>query len=139
MKPAVAAHAGEPARDGVSPLARLNEYIRAKRAEAAEPPLPGETIDPEELASVRRFRRAWGSHRALDQVDQATARQPANPGPLNSHVLVLRALALMRELSPEYLRHFLDHVQALQALEHANGKAPRTAAAKTAKRTRRKG
>lgn len=129
MKPVVPAHEA-------SPLAQLNAYIRAKRAEAAEPLLPGETADPEELSSVRRFRRAWGSHRALDQVDQAAARQPANPGPLNSHVLVLRSLALMRELSPEYLRHFLDYVQGLQALESAtaNTKAPRAAAAKRARR-----
>ena len=115
-----------------SPLAQLNAYIQQARAARAQPLQPGEVVDEDELASMRRFRRAWGSRRALDQVAQAVARQPANPGPLNSHVLVLRTLAQMRELSPDYLQHFLAHVKGLQALERALEKAPR-AAAKTAK------
>ncbi|WP_298923843.1 DUF2894 domain-containing protein [uncultured Ramlibacter sp.] len=119
-----------------SPLAQLNAYIQQARAARVEPLQPGEAVDAEELASVLRFRRAWGSRRALDQVAQAVARQPANPGPLNSHVLVLRTLAQMRELSPDYLLHFLVHVKGLQALERALEKTPRVAA-KTA-RARRK-
>ncbi len=38
---------------------------------------------------------------------------PANAGPLNSSSLVHRSLALMREVSPGYLRHFLSYVDAL--------------------------
>ncbi|MET0312207.1 MAG: DUF2894 domain-containing protein [Burkholderiaceae bacterium] len=120
-----------------SPLAQLNAHILQARARATEPPLPGETPDAEELASVRRFRRAWGSRRAVDQVEKAASRQPANAGPLNSHVLVLRTLTRMQELSPAYLRHFIEHVQGLQALERALEKVPR-AAAKPAARPRRK-
>ena len=100
-----------------SPLAELTAYIRRAREAAAEPLLPGEVHDPEELASVRRFRRAWGSQRALAKFDEALARAPANAGPLNSHALVLRSLALMREASPEYLRRFLVYVETLQWLE----------------------
>ena len=98
-------------------------------------------IEPTRLANgerradhARRFRRAWGSRRALDQVAQAVARQPVNPGPLNSHVLVLRTLAQMRALSPDYLQHFLVHVKGLQALERALEKAPRVAAKKASPR-----
>lgn len=131
-----------------SPLADLNAYIRSARAAAADPLQPGEMHDEEELRSVRRFRRMWGGVEALQQLAQAAERQPANAGPLNSHVLVLRSLALMRELSPEYLRRFLVQVEALQWLERAAEKLPRepakgaagkaAAAAKTPRKTRRK-
>jgi len=127
-----------------APLAQLNDYLRQARAAAAEPLLPGEVHDEHELASVRRFRRTWNGQLALQQLAQATARQPANAGPLNSHMLVLRSLDLMRELSPDYLRRFLVQLEALQWLERAAEKAPREAARGTtsaapAKRARRKG
>ena len=113
-----------------SPLARLNRELRARRA--------GDDPSPEELASVRGFRRAWSRVRTLDQVEQAVARKPANPGPLNSHALVVQSLETLRSLSPDYLRAFVGYVETLQWLEEA-GKAPRDAAApaKAAKTTRR--
>lgn len=73
----------------------------------------------EELASVRAFRRVWGRRQSLDRLAQARARQPANAGPLNSHVLVLDALARLQALSPDYLRHLLAQVESLQWLERA--------------------
>ena len=126
-----------------SPLAELNAHIRRARAAAAEPLLPGEVHDEEELRSVRRFRRMWNGQLALQQLAEAAARQPANAGPLNSHVLVLRSLALMRELSPEYLRRFLVQIEALQWLERAAERMPRepakgAAAAKTPRKGKRK-
>ena len=42
---------------------------------------------------------------------------PADAGPLNSGVLVHRALGLMRSLSPGYLQHFLAYVDALSWLQ----------------------
>ena len=111
-----------------SPLAQLNAYIRERVVARTLALLPGETADGDELPSVRRFRRAWTRVRAQDQVEQAVARRPAQPGPLNSHALVLQSLARMRELSPEYLRRFVEHVETLQWLEQA---APQTAPART--------
>ena len=108
---------GQRAGAAESPLARLNRAILAERAQrAAADEHPGE---PDELASVRRFRHTWTSLRIQDQVDEAVARKPANAGPLNSHMLVLQALDLMRELSPGYLERFLVHVETLQWLEKA--------------------
>lgn len=107
-----------------APLARLNQSVRDASANGRGAEGPGETRDPHELASVRRFRRSWSSHRAQDQLDQAASRKPANAGPLNSHALVLHALALMRELSPDYLRRFMVQVEALQWLERASEKYP---------------
>lgn len=113
------------ARKPATPLAQLNEYIRA--VAAAAPGAEGERPEENELASVRRFRRAWSSSRTHDQVEQAATRKPANAGPLNSHVLVLQSLALMQELSPDYLRRFLVQVESLQWLQEAREKYPQKA------------
>jgi hypothetical protein len=98
-----------------APLAQLNHSIRAKA--------PGELRSgaaSDELANVRRFRRAWLGGRAQEQVQRAVGRKPANAGPLNSHALVLESLAIMSRLSPDYLRRFVVHVQALQWLDQAS-------------------
>jgi hypothetical protein len=126
-----------------TPLAHLNEHVR-RIAEARQPPAQDdEPQDPRELASARRFRQAWARHRTLDEVDRAVSRKPANAGPLNSHVLMLHSLHLMRMLSPSYLRRFLVYAESLQWLEQAREKyvvhpAKDSAAAKAARRGRRK-
>lgn len=116
------------------PLAELNAHIRAasptRRADAAE------TTGAGELASVRRFRQAWSRSRTERELAQATTRRPANAGPLNSHALLLQSLELMRELSPDYLRRFLVHVEALQWLDAARQAYPRPKAPAAARRAR---
>ncbi len=115
---------------GSSPLAQLNQYIRSAKAASLErSALLDETLDEHQLLSARRFRQAWEACRTHDDVEDAIARKPANAGPLNSHVLVLQALGMMQTLSPEYLRRFLAHVEALQWLELAQAKYPRAQAA----------
>ncbi len=101
----------------LSPLAQLNQAIRSAHASSEPDARP-------ELASVRSFRRAWSRKRSQEHLATAIARKPANAGPINSHVLVLDALAMMQELSPDYLRRFLGQVEALQWLEQARDKAP---------------
>lgn len=99
-----------------SPLIGLNDYIRS-----AAPPshVKGGRV---EMNSVRRFREVWSRIAAVDQVAQAIVRGPENAGPLNSHMLVLRSLALMRELSPDYLRRFMSHVDSLLWLDEQGQK-----------------
>ncbi|MBS3995867.1 MAG: DUF2894 domain-containing protein, partial [Hydrogenophaga sp.] len=94
----------------------------------------------DELLSARRFRETWSRMAAEEQVVRAVGRGPENAGPLNSHQLVLRTLALMRELSPDYLRRFLAHTDALLWLEQAQAKPPARprAAATKARATRPK-
>ena len=108
-----------------TPLVQLNLHIRAAAAARAEPALPGEAHDPDELTNARAFRRAWARGRTLEQLEQALMRKPANAGPLNSHALVLQVLSLMRDLSPDYLRRFVGTVESLQWLERACDKLPR--------------
>uniref|UniRef100_UPI00184A79BC DUF2894 domain-containing protein n=1 Tax=Ramlibacter sp. TaxID=1917967 RepID=UPI00184A79BC len=106
------------------PLARLNDAIRAAAAQGQR--------GTGELASVRRFRRAWSGTRAEERVVQAALQKPSNAGPLNSQVLVLQSLELMRALPGDYLRRFVGHVEALLWLEAAG-----TPAASRPKRQRR--
>lgn len=115
-----------------APLVELNRYIQGlqQQGDGRMPGLGLESrfdhnlaIDSDartELSSVRRFREAWSRIAAEDQVMEAVERGPANAGPLNSHRLVLRTLAMLHGLSPEYLRHFVSHVETLQWLEQAS-------------------
>lgn len=109
-----------------SPLVELNRTIHAT---ASRGQAPGLAVS-DELPSARRFRRAWLGIRTQEQVQQAVARKPAKAGPLNSHALVVESLAMMSRLSPDYLRRFVAHVQALQWLEQASAEdAPSAKAA----------
>ncbi|AOF86199.1 hypothetical protein BSY239_731 [Hydrogenophaga sp. RAC07] len=94
-----------------SPLAQLNRDIAANAPPARE------------LRSAQRFRDTWSRICAEDEVTQAVEQGPENAGPLNSHMLVLRTLALMRDLSPDYLRRFLSHTDTLLWLDQAQSQA----------------
>ena len=89
------------------------------------------------MKSLRRFRETWSRIAAEDQVARAVVRGPENAGPLNSHMLVLRSLALMGQLSPDYLRRFMSHLDALLWLDQANQQYAPTEA-KPARRRRQK-
>ncbi|MFW5330630.1 DUF2894 domain-containing protein [Hydrogenophaga sp. ZJX-1] len=108
-----------------SPLAALNAHIAQASQAAAGVPRSSAGQWPE-LRSAQRFRETWERLGAEEAVVKATHRAPENAGPLNSHMLVLRTLGLMRELSPHYLRRFLSHTETLLWLEQAQGqlKAP---------------
>lgn len=91
------------------------------------------------------FRDVWSKLSADQQVQQSLDQVPKNAGPLNSSSLVHRALLLMRELSPGYLRQFLAYADALSWIEDLNGghapvakEAPRASAAKKTTRSRAK-
>lgn len=109
-------------------LTQLNEHIRAARHDGTttSPKGSAETTTRTELASVRQFRETWSRHRAVDQVQQAVSRGPENAGPLNSQMLVIHSLALMRKLSPHYLQRFMAHVDDLLWLEQAHAKMPKS-------------
>ncbi len=117
-----------------SPLAQLNRALRQAR------PASDAAADGEELASARRFRSAWDARRALEKLDLALARKPAQAGPLNSHALLLESLELMRTLSPSYLRRFMLRVETLQwlaaASEHAGEQPKAKKSGKAAKPVR---
>ncbi|WP_042297580.1 DUF2894 domain-containing protein [Paraburkholderia bannensis] len=102
-----------------------------------------ETRDGAPTALLDYFRDVWQKVSADQQVQQSRDQVPKNAGPLNSSHLVHRALFLMRDLSPRYLRQFLAYADGLAWFEdlHA-GMAPpaaqtaQTGAAKKPRRTR---
>ncbi|QNH11524.1 DUF2894 domain-containing protein [Xanthomonas sp. SI] len=71
----------------------------------------------QQLPALDDARRLWTELRSRSQLRQSLQQAPADAGPLNSGVLVHRALALMRTLSPGYLQHFLAYVDALSWLQ----------------------
>ena len=87
------------------------------------------------MRSLRRFRQVWTKVAAQDKVQRALQREPRNAGPLNSHMLVLRTIELMRGLSPDYLARFVTQLDTLLWLEQAS---PRTSAPAAAAKAERK-
>lgn len=100
-----------------------------------------ETRDGAPTALLDYFRDVWQKVSADQQVQQSRDQVPKNAGPLNSSHLVHRALFLMRDLSPGYLRQFLAYADGLAWFEdlHAGIAPPAAQAAQagTAKKPRR--
>ncbi|WP_447785568.1 DUF2894 domain-containing protein [Stenotrophomonas bentonitica] len=95
----------------------------AKRAETADTLAalgqPRATHNPDYpvLPALADFRSAWAALRTAGQVRQTLAQTPSDGGPLNSSVLVHRAIGWMGEVSPAYLQHFLAYIDNLAWLE----------------------
>lgn len=70
-----------------------------------------------ELKAVRNFRDTWSKLSVDKQLAQALEQAPKNAGPINSHMLVLRSLALMRDISPDYLNRFMSYADTLLCLD----------------------
>lgn len=97
----------------------------------------------EDLDVLEYFRETWSKLSTDGNLRQSLAQVPENAGPLNSSHLVHRALSLMHDVSPDYLRHFLRHADALSWLEDMEttgvlGNKPATRASTVAKPSRGK-
>jgi len=71
-----------------------------------------------ELPVLAEVRAGWATLRNASQLKESLAQMPTNGGPLNSGVLVHRALTLMKDTSPGYLTHFMAYLDALSGMEH---------------------
>ena len=122
------------AQPAPSPMAALLQDMVQRNA----PQQPGQGAGASaawraENPRIQQFRRQMSKIRVQKQVSQAIAQAPANAGPINSHMLVLRSLGLMRDISPDYLNRFMTHVDTLLRLEEANkGPLPLKKAARAA-------
>jgi hypothetical protein len=91
-----------------------------------------------ELKAIQNFRNTWSKLSTDKQVAQALEQAPMNAGPINSHMLVLRSLALMRDISPDYLNRFMSYADTLLCLDQCEKEKPgnpkKPAVAKAAKR-----
>lgn len=77
-----------------------------------------------ELKTTRNFRNTWSKLSAEKQVARALDQAPKNAGPINSHMLVLRSLALMRDIAPDYLNRFTSYADTLLWLDQADREKP---------------
>ena len=114
--PAAAVAATSPS---ASPLALLLQEM--KPPGPATSAVPGQPDQGWAAASprVQQFRRQLRKISVQKQVSQAMAQAPQNAGPINSHMLVLRALGLMRDISPDYLNRFINYVDTLLCLDES--------------------
>ena len=104
----------QPTRDAPSPLSAL---LRDMSAPSAERPLSPGGHGRMDKPHIVQFRQQLGKISVQKQVTQAIAQAPQNAGPINSHMLVLRSLSLMRDLSPDYLNRFVGYVDTLLFLD----------------------
>lgn len=104
-----------------SPLATLLQDMGPKSA----PQAAGKTqVWQAENPRIQQFRKQLSKISVQKQVTQAIAQAPQNAGPINSHMLVLRSLGLMRNISPDYLNRFMAHVDTLLCLDEADRSKP---------------
>lgn len=101
-----------------SPLAQMLQDLAPLEAPATRD-FASQRTWPAENPRVRQLRKTLSQLKVQKQVTQAMAQAPENAGPINSHMLVLRSLGLMRELSPDYLNRFMRYTDTLLSLEAA--------------------
>lgn len=117
-----------------SPLALLLEHLNAVPLQHALPltaskPANGEegtgteTTDAPLLPVLDEFQQLWGRIRIESLLRQCLDSLPADAGPLHSSVLTYRAMALMQDISPDYLQHFIAYIDVLTWMEQLGGGA----------------
>ncbi|MDQ9169351.1 DUF2894 domain-containing protein [Oxalobacteraceae bacterium R-40] len=120
-------------------LSALVRQLEQHSPETGAASVEGTTKPHSELKTIQNFRNTWSKLSADKQVTQALAQAPKNAGPINSHMLVLRSLALMRELSPDYLNRFMSYADTLLCLEQGEreklDKPKKRSVSKTAKKS----
>ena len=99
-----------PARDS-----GLRGLVAALQARDGDAPAPGPS--PVAPSALTEAREVWAQVRIDSQLRASLHDVPADAGPLNSGMLVHRALHLMRAASPGYLQHFIAYADALSSLE----------------------
>lgn len=118
----------EPARSGdgargsnvsPSPLALLLQEMSPQATTQPEGSIGNIKPWRSESPRVQQFRKQLRKISVQKQVSRAIAQAPQNAGPINSHMLVLRALGLMRDIAPDYLNRFMTHLDTLLCLEEA--------------------
>lgn len=118
-------------------LGALVRRLEQHPAEDADARLQVHTGSRPELKTVRNFRNTLSKLSVDKQVAQALEQAPRNAGPINSHMLVLRSLALMRDISPDYLNRFMSYADTLLSLDQGEKEkpaVPKKSAAKAAKK-----
>jgi hypothetical protein len=85
-------------------------------------PNPYDIDNPAELKAIGEFRETLAKRNSQKRLNHAIQESPQNSGPLNPQRLVIRSLASMRDLSPQYLNRFISYMDTLLWLEQAGDK-----------------
>ena len=110
--------------DSRASLGDLARYMAQHSPEPVDAGFDGNMGLRAELKTTRDFRNTWSKLSVGKRVTQALDQAPKNAGPINSHMLVLRSLALMRDISPDYLNRFTSYVDTLLCLEQSGRDKP---------------
>ncbi|HEV7270731.1 DUF2894 domain-containing protein [Pseudoxanthomonas sp.] len=113
----------------------LRGLVAALRARHGDAPAPGPS--PVAPSALTEAREAWAQVRTDSQLRASLHDVPADAGPLNSGMLVHRALHLMRAASPGYLQHFIAYADTLSSLEQLQQAAALLTATDTPRPARR--
>ena len=105
------------ASDHETPLAALVRQLAQATGQADFFSAEDEGGASGELKTMRYFRTTWSSLSVKKQLAKAFEQPPPNAGPINSHSLVLRSLAMMQDISPDYLNRFTTYVDTLLRLD----------------------
>ena len=100
-------------------LSELARQMSKQVPDAGRVHLDGQVALRPELKTTQFFRETWSKLSVGKRVTQALAQAPKNAGPINSHMLVVRSLALMRDISPDYLNRFTTYVDTLLWLDRS--------------------
>jgi hypothetical protein len=124
-------------REQCASLGALVRQLEQLSPENANARLEGNAGSRSELKTIRNFRNTWSILSADNQLAQALKQAPKNAGPINSHMLALRSLALMRDISPDYLNRFMSYADTLLCLDQCEkemaGKPKKRQVARAAK------
>ena len=142
-----APEATSPRRADASPLRFLLEQLANAprldaRPQSASTPRPSESSEPTPAAEpsamplLDEFQQLWSRIRIDSLLRQCLDGLPEDAGPLHSTVLTYRAMALMREVCPDYLQHFVAYADVLTWLEQLGGSTDDADATSTRKPVR---
>lgn len=109
-------------------LAHLNEVplqyplpLHASNAGVAQDRDVTDTNDAALMPALDEFQQLWSRIRIESLLRQCLDSLPEDAGPLHSSVLTYRAMALMQDISPDYLQHFIAYVDVLTWMDQLGG------------------
>ncbi|KRG62437.1 hypothetical protein ABB26_16535 [Stenotrophomonas humi] len=73
------------------------------------------------MPALDEFQQLWSRIRIESLLRQCLDSLPEDAGPLHSSVLTYRAMALMQDISPDYLQHFIAYVDVLTWMDQLGG------------------
>ena len=100
-------------------LGSLPQPALATRSHDSGEPAP--VSEPPAMPLLDEFQQLWSRIRIDSLLRQCLDSLPEDAGPLHSSVLSYRAMALMGEVCPDYLQHFVAYTDVLTWLEQLDG------------------